>query len=145
MRIISNNWAKTVNPEIGNTVISCALSIAIVTRRSRNNAPKSVRHLSEMIMYAELTRNEVLEVPDKKLCTVTKLLNADQAALRRYGAEITSSAKNGTKNIVYYSTNGMTELEAHPYVKDGEAYLVPNPAKRITRVGATDRNVREAA
>jgi len=65
-------------------------------------------------------------------------LNSDESALRRYGAELSERAKTGTKAIKYYSTNGATEMEAHPFVKEGEAFLVPNPAKRLVRVGATD-------
>lgn len=65
-------------------------------------------------------------------------LNSDQAALRQYGAEITASAKNGTKAIAYASTNGMTEVEAHPMLKNGDGMLIPNPAKRLIRVGASN-------
>lgn len=64
-------------------------------------------------------------------------LNSDQAALRRHGAEMTGGAKNGTKAITYYSTNGDTEIEAHPLLKNGDGMLVPNPAKRLLRVGAS--------
>lgn len=65
-------------------------------------------------------------------------LNSDQAALRRFGAEITTNAKNGTKAITYASTNGDTEIEAHPMLKNGDGMLVPNPEKRLVRVGASN-------
>lgn len=65
-------------------------------------------------------------------------LNSDQAALRRHGAEMTGEAKNGTRAISYYSTNGATEIEAHPLMKNADGFLVANPAKRVTRVGASD-------
>lgn len=77
---------------------------------------------------------------DAKLYCATKRwnsLNADQAALRRYGA-YASKAENGSEGIVYHSVNGMTEIVAHPFVKEGEAFLVVNPKKRMLRVGATD-------
>lgn len=64
-------------------------------------------------------------------------LNADQAALRRYGA-YSNKAENGSENIVYHSVNGAIEIEAHPFVKEGEGFLIPNPAKRLQRVGASD-------
>lgn len=77
---------------------------------------------------------------DAKLYVPTKrwnALNADQAALRRYGA-YSSKAENGFEGIVYHSANGSTEIEAHPFLKEGEAFLLANPKKRILRVGATD-------
>ncbi len=77
---------------------------------------------------------------DAKIYLATKRwnsLNADQAALRRYGA-YAAKAENGSQGIVYHSTNGAIELVAHPFVKEGEAFLVANPAKRVLRVGATD-------
>lgn len=64
-------------------------------------------------------------------------LNADQAALRRYGA-YTAKAENGSEGIVYHSVNGSSEIVAHPFIKEGEAFLLVNPAKRVMRVGATD-------
>lgn len=64
-------------------------------------------------------------------------LNSDQAALRRYGA-YSQKYENGAEGIVYHSTNGRIEVEAHPFVKEGEAFFLPNPAKRILRVGASD-------
>jgi hypothetical protein len=64
-------------------------------------------------------------------------LNSDQAALRRYGA-YSAKYENGAEGIVYHSTNGRIECEAHPFVKEGEAFFLPNPSKRILRVGASD-------
>jgi len=77
---------------------------------------------------------------DAKLYTPTKRwnsLNADQAALRRYGA-YAAKAENGSEGIVYHSVNGQTEIVAHPFVKEGESFLIVNPKKRVMRVGATD-------
>lgn len=77
---------------------------------------------------------------DAKLYLATKRwnsLNADQAALRRYGA-YSSKAENGFQGIVYHSVNGSIEIEAHPFVKEGEGFLIAQPSKRIVRVGSTD-------
>ena len=64
-------------------------------------------------------------------------LNSDQAALRRYG---TSSGKfeNGAEGIVYHSTNGAIEVEAHPFIKEGESFLLPSPKTSFIRCGASD-------
>ena len=64
-------------------------------------------------------------------------LNSDQSALRRYGA-YSAKYENGAEGITYHSTNGAIEVEAHPFLKEGEGFFVPNPAKNIIRVGATD-------
>jgi len=64
-------------------------------------------------------------------------LNSDQAALRRYGA-YSSKFENGAEGIVYHSTNGAIEVEAHPFIKEGEGFLLANPAKKVMRVGASD-------
>lgn len=64
-------------------------------------------------------------------------LNADQAALRRYGA-YAAKAENGSEGIAYHSVNGQVEIVAHPFVKEGDGGFFPNPKKRLMRVGATD-------
>lgn len=77
---------------------------------------------------------------DAKVYAPTKrwnTLNADQAALRRYGA-YAAKAENGSENIVYHSVNGQTEIVAHPFIKEGEAFEIVNPKKRVMRVGASD-------
>jgi len=77
---------------------------------------------------------------DAKVYLATKrwnALNSNEAALRRYGS-YSQKAENGSESIVYHSANGANEMVAHPFVKEGEAFLVPNPKKRIKRVGASD-------
>lgn len=64
-------------------------------------------------------------------------LNSDQAALRRYGAH-SAKFENGAEGIVYHSTNGAVECEAHPFIKEGEGFFLANPSKRMMRVGASD-------
>ncbi|NDD56048.1 hypothetical protein EBZ39_19650, partial [bacterium] len=44
----------------------------------------------------------------------------------------------GTQAISYYSVNGEIEIEAHPFVKESEGFLLANPTKRLMRVGASD-------
>lgn len=62
-----NNRAKSVNGEIPNTEVRQAIRCQpTVTRRGRNNAPKSALHPIGMKMYADLTLNEALEARDKK-------------------------------------------------------------------------------
>lgn len=81
---------------------------------------------------------------DAKVYVPTKRwnsLNADQAALRRYGA-YANKAENGSEGISYHSVNGMNEIVAHPFLKEGEAFLLCNPSKRILRVGSTDISFR---
>lgn len=70
-------------------------------------------------------------------------LNSDQAALRRYGAQ-SAKAENGFQAISYYSTNGEISVEAHPFIKESEGFLLANPTKRVTRVGASDISFRRS-
>lgn len=64
-------------------------------------------------------------------------LNSDQAALRRYGA-YSAKFENGAEGITYHSTNGAIEVEAHPFLKEGDGFFLPNLSKNLVRVGATD-------
>ena len=61
----------------------------------------------------------------------------DQAALRRYGS-YSAKAENGSEGIVYHSVNGSIEIVAHPFVKEGESFLLPDPAKNVILCGASD-------
>jgi hypothetical protein len=62
---------------------------------------------------------------------------SDQAALRRHNAQMTK-AENGFEAVTFYSTNGKTDIVNHPFLKEARGYLIPNPEKRLVRVGATD-------
>jgi hypothetical protein len=68
-------------------------------------------------------------------------LNSDQSALRRYGA-YSDKYENGSEGIVYHSTNGKIEVEAHPFIKEGEGFFLANPAKQVLRCGASDISFR---
>ena len=76
---------------------------------------------------------------EKVLCLLSPraygVLNSDQAALRVYGAE-SSKGKNGFESLVFHSANGQIEIVAHPMVKEGDAFLVPESA--LMRIGAAD-------
>lgn len=74
-----------------------------------------------------------LYLPTKRWNT----LMTDQAALRRHGAQV-RKAENGFEAICFYSTNGKVDVIAHPMLKEGSGYNLPNPSKRMMRVGATD-------
>lgn len=64
------------------------------------------------------------------------LLN-DQAALRKYDSSYTAATvENGSKTITFHSQNGTLKIVAHPYVKEGEGFMVPT--KRVKRIGAQD-------
>lgn len=64
-------------------------------------------------------------------------LNSDQAALRRYDTA-GKQLDNGGEELVYYSSNGKIAVVPHSIVPEGRAYLIPNPAKRLMRVGSSD-------
>lgn len=64
-------------------------------------------------------------------------LNSDQAALRMYdGSYDPSKGVSGNKELVFHGQNGAMNVVAHPFVKEGEAFIVP--MKRAKRIGATD-------
>jgi hypothetical protein len=62
-------------------------------------------------------------------------LCADQAALRRYGAEM-SKAQNGFRRLEMYSQNGELEIIPHSVIKEGEAWILPT--ERFMKIGAQD-------
>lgn len=80
-----------------------------------------------------LDENAELYFPTKRWNSIM----SDQAALRRHGAQV-SRAENGFEAVSFYSTNGRTDILNHPFLKEGRGYLLPNPEKRLVRVGATD-------
>lgn len=63
-------------------------------------------------------------------------ISTDQAALRRYNAEITSDAKNGSQNITFFYQTGKIEIVGHGMVKAGYAAILST--KRWKRIGARD-------
>ena len=64
-------------------------------------------------------------------------LNSDMSALREFDSSYSSAkGENGVQSIVYNSQAGKIKIVAHPFVKEGEAFLVPE--KGIKRVGAAE-------
>jgi hypothetical protein len=63
-------------------------------------------------------------------------LVTDQAALRRYGAEIVPVAKNGAKGIEFFYQTGKITILGHGMMKEG--YSVVNEMAKWKRVGAQD-------
>lgn len=59
----------------------------------------------------------------------------DQAALRRYGAEV-KDAKNGSKSIEFYYQDSTVRLVGHGMIKGGEAVLLET--NKWKRIGARD-------
>jgi hypothetical protein len=67
--------------------------------------------------------------------TWSDLMN-EQAALRKYDASYKRKGENGFDALEFYSQNGKVSVIPHPYVKQGESFLVP--MGRIMRIGAAD-------
>lgn len=64
-------------------------------------------------------------------------LNTDQAALRMYDSSYNmNEGRAGNKELVFVGQNGLMHVISHPFVKQGEAFVVP--CKRAKRIGATD-------
>lgn len=64
-------------------------------------------------------------------------LNSDLSALRDYdGSYKVTKGENGFNSITYNGQNGKIDLISHPYMMDGDAFLMPQSCLR--RVGASD-------
>ncbi len=64
-------------------------------------------------------------------------LNADMAALREYDKSYDpKEAENGFEGIRYRAQSGIIEIVAHPFCKEGEAFLLPKGG--VKRIGAQD-------
>ncbi len=64
-------------------------------------------------------------------------LNSDLAALRQLDSSYDSKeGETGVESLVYYAQSGKLKVMAHPFVKEGEAFLLP--IKAMKRVGATE-------
>lgn len=68
--------------------------------------------------------------------TWNSLLN-DLAANRQYDQSYKNTElENGAQAIVFYSMAGRIEIEVHPMVKRGEAFIIPDGV--LKRIGSTD-------
>lgn len=64
-------------------------------------------------------------------------LNSDMAALRTLDDSYSAAKlENGGESIVYHSVNGQVEIVAHPFVKQGDAFILPLDS--VMRVGSLD-------
>lgn len=64
-------------------------------------------------------------------------LNNDEAALRQYDYSYDKNrTEKGTEAISYYGVSGKVDIISHPFVKEGEGFILP--MKRVKRIGATD-------
>lgn len=64
-------------------------------------------------------------------------MNSDLSALRSFDQSYKKTeGSNGVKGITYTAQSGDIKIVAHPFVKEGEAFLFPE--KGIKRVGATE-------
>lgn len=80
-----------------------------------------------------LTEDVVLLISSKRWSE----LNNNEAALRRYpSSEDNSNAKRGSRGLSYENGNSSIEIVAHPFVKEGEAFMVP--MSKVKRIGAAD-------
>lgn len=65
------------------------------------------------------------------------VLNTDQSALRAFDSSYKASkSENGSEGLVFHSTNGQIEVVSHPFVKEGDAFIVPEDA--LKRIGSVD-------
>ena len=66
-------------------------------------------------------------------------LNSDLAALRMFDSSYSpSKGESGVEGITYRGQSGKIKIVAHPYCKEGEAFLVPE--KGLKKIGAVDVN-----
>lgn len=65
------------------------------------------------------------------------VLNADQAALRMFDSSYSGKkSENGAQALTFHGLTGPMEIVAHPLVKDGDAFVLPEDS--LMRVGSTD-------
>lgn len=64
-------------------------------------------------------------------------LLTEQAGIRRYdGSYSAPKVENGMRSIKFWSQNGAMNIHSHPFVKQGDAFIVP--FKSAKRVGSTE-------
>lgn len=65
------------------------------------------------------------------------VLNADQSALRVFDQSYSKSkGENGFESLVFHSTNGQCEIVSHPFVKEGDLFIIPLDS--CLRLGSVD-------
>lgn len=94
---------------------------------------KALRGVAKAVGKGGLSEDSVLLVSS----TTYEGLNSDLAALRVLDSSYkTSKGENGVSGIEFHSQAGVIKIVAHPMVKEGEAFLLPE--KGLKRVGATE-------
>lgn len=64
-------------------------------------------------------------------------LNTDLAALKMNDSSYSAKkGENGSESLMFHSANGAVEIVAHPFCKEGDAFLLP--MESIVRIGSTD-------
>jgi hypothetical protein len=107
----------------------------------KGNAPASVGELTFAKIQDYVARAVNKGLMDDVICLVSPKafakLNSDAAALRVLDSSYKSGkAESGHEAVTFYGTNGKIDIVAHPYVKDGDSFIVP--PKLLRRVGSTD-------
>lgn len=63
-------------------------------------------------------------------------LNSDLSALRAIDGKLPNEGENGFEGLVYHGQGGKIRIIAHPMMKEGEAFMIPE--KGMKRIGSTD-------
>jgi hypothetical protein len=105
-----------------------------------NNAALDFDMLNEAIV--ELTNFGLEEEVDVLVNPLTWAgLNKDEAADRRYDSSYKpSKGERGNEELAFHSQNGRLVIQAHPFVKQGEAFVIA--LEKLRRVGAYDLSMR---
>ena len=100
---------------------------------------------SAALTFAKLQSAMALPVGKGLLEDVTTYVNpktwsnllSEQAALRMYDSSYSASTlKNGSKALEFYGVSGKNTIKMHPFVKQGDAFVIPTA--RFMRAGSTD-------
>ncbi len=107
----------------------------------RGNVSSSVGQISHAKLQTAISKAVNKGLMEKVLVLVSPkawgVLNSDQAALRVFDSSYGSKkGENGFESLSFHSTNGVCEIVAHPMVKDGDAFILPEDS--ILRLGSVD-------
>lgn len=97
------------------------------------NMSKVLKGVAKAVGKGGLAEDAILLVS----ATTYENLNSDLAALRMFdGSYSRTKGENGVTGIVYNAQSGKVTIVAHPMVKEGEAFLIPE--KAMKRIGASE-------
>jgi hypothetical protein len=107
----------------------------------KGNTVSSVGQLTHGKIQDAISKPVNKGLMEKVLCLVAPkawgVLNSDQSALRAYDSSYSSKkSENGAESLVFHSTNGEIEIMSHPFVKEGDVFMLP--LDTVCRVGSTD-------